>query len=56
VCEITGGEARGSYETEVVACFETSALPPMSLGRSTPRQVLRMQAHWLDPSLPAEFD
>ena len=56
LCEITGGEARGSYETEGVAFFETSALPPMSLGRSTPRQVLRMQAHWLDPSLPAEFD
>jgi ADP-ribose pyrophosphatase YjhB (NUDIX family) len=56
LCEITGGAARGSYETEGVAFFEPGALPPMSLGRSTPRQVLRMQAHWLDPSLPAEFD
>jgi ADP-ribose pyrophosphatase YjhB (NUDIX family) len=56
LCEITGGEARGSYETEGVAFFESGALPPMSLGRSTPRQVLRMHAHWLDPSLPAEFD
>jgi hypothetical protein len=37
LCEITGGEARGSYETEAADFFPVDALPPMSLGRSTPR-------------------
>ena len=56
VCEIQGGEPRGSYETDAVGFFELDALPPMSTGRSTPRQVLRMADHWRDPTLPAEFD
>ena len=31
-------------------------LPPMSLGRSTPRQVARMLEHWRVRSLPTDFD
>jgi ADP-ribose pyrophosphatase YjhB (NUDIX family) len=56
LCEITGGEARASYETDAVEFFDVANLPPMSLGRSTPAQVRRLQAHWLDRSLPTEFD
>jgi len=56
VCEITGGEARGSYETDGVGFFDPASLPEMSLGRSTPAQVLRMLEHWHDRSLPADFD
>jgi ADP-ribose pyrophosphatase YjhB (NUDIX family) len=56
LCEITGGEARGSYETDAVAFFDPAVLPEMSLGRSTPRQVARMLEHWRDRSLPADFD
>jgi ADP-ribose pyrophosphatase YjhB (NUDIX family) len=56
VCEITGGHARGSYETDAVEFFEVGSLPPMSLGRSTPRQVQRMYEHHLRPELPTEFD
>ena len=60
LCEITGGEARGSYETDAVAFFDPADLPPMSLGRSTPRQVARMLEHWLDHrgarALPTDFD
>ena len=56
LCEITGGEARGSYETDAVAFFEPAELPPMSLGRSTPRQVARMLEHWRNRALPADFD
>jgi ADP-ribose pyrophosphatase YjhB (NUDIX family) len=56
ICEITGGEARGSYETDEVGFFGLHALPPMSLGRSTPRQVERMHEHHLRPELPTEFD
>lgn len=60
LCELTGGEARGSYETDAVEFFDPDDLPPMSLGRSTPRQVARMCEHWLDyvrnRSRPTEFD
>ena len=56
VCGITGGHARCSYETDGVEFFELAQLPPMSLGRSTPRQVQRMYEHHLRPELPTEFD
>lgn len=56
VCEILGGELRGSLETDAAEFFPPDALPPMSLGRSTPAQVLRMREHWLYASLPADFD
>jgi len=56
LCEITGGEPRGSYETDAVGFFDPTQLPPMSLGRSTPRQVERMLAHWRDRGLATEFD
>ena len=56
LCEITGGEARGSYETDAVGYFAPDDLPPMSLGRSTPRQVARMLEHWRERALPTDFD
>ena len=56
LCEILGGETRGSYETDAVAFFSPEELPPMSLGRCTPRQVQRMLEHWEDRGLPADFD
>jgi ADP-ribose pyrophosphatase YjhB (NUDIX family) len=56
LCEISGGEARGSYETDAVGFFDPEALPEMSLGRSTPRQVARMLEHWRNRALPADFD
>jgi len=56
LCEVTGGEARGSYETDAVGFFDPAGLPPMSLGRSTPRQVARMLEHWRQPGLATDFD
>jgi ADP-ribose pyrophosphatase YjhB (NUDIX family) len=56
LCEISGGEARGSYETDAVGFFLPDELPPMSLGRSTPRQVARMLQHWRNRELPTDFD
>ena len=56
LCEIEGGEARGSYETDGVDFFDPDDLPPMSLGRCTPRQVLRMRQHFLRPEIPTDFD
>ena len=56
LCEILGGEPRGSYETEAVGYFDIRELPPLSLGRCTPAQVQRMHRHWQDRALPADFD
>jgi hypothetical protein len=56
LCEITSGAARGSYETDAVGFFAPDDLPPMSLGRSTPRQVARMLDHWRERALPTDFD
>ena len=56
LCDVEGGEVRGSYETDAAGFFDPHALPPMSLGRCTPRQVLRMRQHWLEPDIPTDFD
>jgi len=56
VCEITGGEARTSYETTAVEFFPLDALPELSTGRSNAEQIRRMNQHHLDPNLPTEFD
>jgi len=56
LCQIEGGEARGSYETDGVDFFDPDDLPPMSLGRCTPSQVLRMRQHWQRPEIPTDFD
>src|SRR5512141_3218698 len=50
LCEIEGGEARGSYETDAVEFFDVDALPPMSVGRCTVQQVRRMRDHHLQPA------
>ena len=56
VCEITGGEARTSYETTGVEFFPLDALPELSTGRSNAEQIRRMHQHHLDLNLPTEFD
>jgi ADP-ribose pyrophosphatase YjhB (NUDIX family) len=57
VCDILGGAARPSVETSEVAFFAEDALPDdLSTGRVLRPQILRMFAHWRDPSLPTEFE
>ena len=56
VCEITGGEARTSYETSAVEFFPLDALPELSTGRATAEQIRRMHQHHLNLQLPTEFD
>lgn len=56
ICEITGGEARISHETDGVDFFALDALPELSTGRSTAAQILRMYEHHLNPERPTEFD
>ena len=35
LCELTGGDARGSYETDAVGFFAPAELPPMTPPRSS---------------------
>ena len=55
-CEIIGGEAAPSMETEAVAFFGEHAIPPLSLARVTPGQIARCFEHLRQPDLPADFD
>ncbi|AMN48213.1 ADP-ribose pyrophosphatase [Steroidobacter denitrificans] len=56
ICELTGGEARTSYETTGVEFFALDALPELSTGRVTAAQLRRMYQHHLHRELPTEFD
>jgi len=56
ICEITGGEARLSSETDGVDFFPISALPPLSTARTTAAQIERMYVHHCNRDLATEFD
>jgi ADP-ribose pyrophosphatase YjhB (NUDIX family) len=56
LCEITGGEAAVSDETDGVDFFLRDALPPLSVERVTERQILRFFEHAHHPQWPTEFD
>jgi ADP-ribose pyrophosphatase YjhB (NUDIX family) len=56
ICEITGGAARTSYETDAVEFFDVDRLPELSTGRSTAAQIQRMYEHHQHRDWPTEFD
>jgi ADP-ribose pyrophosphatase YjhB (NUDIX family) len=56
VCELLGGDPATSRETDAVDFFPVQALPPLSTGRVLASQIERLYQHWLDPSLPTDFD
>jgi ADP-ribose pyrophosphatase YjhB (NUDIX family) len=56
LCERTGGAARLSDETDGVDFFPIDSLPPLSLGRITLAQILRLHQHHLHLDWPADFD
>jgi len=57
LCELTGGAARPSIETESAEFFAEDALPAaLSVGRVTEAQIHHMFAHLRDPGLPTSFD
>jgi ADP-ribose pyrophosphatase YjhB (NUDIX family) len=55
-CELIGGEAKCSLETDGVAFFPQHSLPPLSTSRITTGQIHRMFAHKQDPTLSTDFD
>jgi ADP-ribose pyrophosphatase YjhB (NUDIX family) len=55
-CDLVGGAARPSLETPEVGWFAEDALPPLSIDRNTPAQLVRMFEHLRAPDLPTDFD
>lgn len=56
VCELLGGSAAVSEETDAAEFFPVQALPELSTRRVLPEQILRLYRHHLEPGLPADFD
>jgi ADP-ribose pyrophosphatase YjhB (NUDIX family) len=57
LCALEGGAPRTSMETSEVGWFGEHDIPSdLSLGRTLPRQIARMFAHWRQPGLAAEFE
>ena len=56
LCELTGGTATLSNETDGVEFFPVSSLPPLSTGRTTQSEIERLYRHHLNRGLPTDFD
>jgi ADP-ribose pyrophosphatase YjhB (NUDIX family) len=56
ICEIIGGSAQLSHETDGVEFFALNALPELSMGRTNYWQIERMYEHDRNRELPTEFD
>lgn len=56
LCEITGGAPTTSNETDGVGFFSVDDLPTLSVGRVTAKQIRRFHEHYINPSLPTDYD
>ena len=56
LCELTGGAAALSNETDGVDFFPVGSLPELSTGRVIRSQIERLYEHQLDRHLPTDFD
>jgi ADP-ribose pyrophosphatase YjhB (NUDIX family) len=56
LCDITGGEAKGSIETAEVAFFRRTAIPDLSTSRVTAAQIERLFEHHAHPEWQTDFD
>jgi ADP-ribose pyrophosphatase YjhB (NUDIX family) len=56
LCELTGGEATTSLETDGVDFFSLDELPPLSLGRTLPDDISLLAEYRAAPERPAYFD
>ena len=55
-CELVGGTATVSHETDSVGFFGESDIPDLSRSRVTPAQITRMFEHHRQPDLATDFD
>lgn len=56
ICEITGGQATTSSETEEVAFFCEDDLPQLSITKILPEQIAKMFEYYRQSELPVYFD
>ena len=56
LCELVGGSAKTSLETDAVCFFSEAELPALSESRVLSPQVKRAFVFARDPNLPADFD
>lgn len=56
LCDLTGGEATTSLETDGVDFFALDDLPPLSLGRTLPEDVLLLDEYRQVPERACYFD
>jgi ADP-ribose pyrophosphatase YjhB (NUDIX family) len=56
LCELLGGAAAHSNETDGADFFAEDALPPLSITRVTTGQIERLFEHYRNPELPTDFD
>ena len=56
LCDLTGGAAKTSNETDGVDFFPVHSLPNLSVGRALSSQIERLYEHQLDRTLPTDFD
>jgi ADP-ribose pyrophosphatase YjhB (NUDIX family) len=56
LCELLGGQATTSLETDAVGFFPLTGLPELSTGRILSSQIQRLYQHQLDRTLPTDFD
>lgn len=56
LCQLSGGAASPTLETDGVDFFSEDRLPPLSLSRVTPAQVKHMFDHYRNPHWPTSFD
>ncbi|MBI1877644.1 MAG: NUDIX hydrolase [Chloroflexi bacterium] len=55
-CEIIGGAATKSMETEAVGFFREDDIPELSISRVTSGQIARLFEHHRHPDWPTDFD
>ena len=55
-CELEGGMATPSIETDGIGFFTERELPDLSLSRVVPAQIQRLFEHYHHPDWPADFD
>ena len=56
LCQLVGGKATASHETDDIGFFTEDALPNLSLGRVTESQIVRLFEHSRHPNWPTDFD
>jgi ADP-ribose pyrophosphatase YjhB (NUDIX family) len=56
LCELVGGSAETSIETDAVSFFAEDCIPQLSLPRVTNQQIIHLFAHYRHPEWPTSFD